>query len=131
MIRSQSFPRQEVSDMGRKLFGLFAVFPFFRIGVIVANFQALGRHPSFQVLLKRFRTIAIPLLPRFWSISLCILSGPGLFPFFSCLRAVLSSSLVKGSSKILGFIRSFSFVLRRPMRLRSRSVFLLLLLTEA
>ena len=68
---------------------------------MVAIFQLSGSRPWFHVLLMKFRMIFFPGRPKWVSISLWILSGPGDLRAFNFLRALFNSVKVSSSSKVL------------------------------
>ena len=100
---------------------------------MVAVFHALGTLPLLQVLLYSMRRAVLPLLLMFFSISLCTLSGPGAFLFFSRLMALSSSAGVIRLEKISGVVplSLFSSSCRFFFSALSRSVLLSALVTLA
>ena len=88
----------------------------------MAVFQLLGRRPLFHVELKNSRMTFLPGSPRWISISLCILSGPGDLRVLSFLRAFLNSDIVSSSSNSLILaVGEVSSALRSWMRRTSLS----------
>ena len=62
--------------------------------------QTFGMSPERHVMFIRQRSACLPMGPKSFNISLWMPSGPGDLCFFSFLNCLLSSDMVKSSSKV-------------------------------